>query len=42
MPTYTNDSTETKIVEDVNGVLQHVLPEGSIATTSIIQEHIWA
>lgn len=32
MPTYTNNSTETKIVEDVNGVLQHVIPTGSIET----------
>lgn len=32
MPTYTNNSTETKIVEDINGVLQHVAPSGSIAT----------
>lgn len=36
MPTYTNDSTETKIVEDINGVLQHVLPGGSIATYQIL------
>lgn len=36
MPTYTNDSTETKIVEDIDGVLQHILPEGSIATYQIL------
>lgn len=33
MPTYTNASTtETKIVVDVDGVIQHVVPGGSIQT----------
>ena len=33
MPTYTNASTtETKIVTDINGVIQHVAPGGSIQT----------